>query len=161
MGEFSGAHWAPADTIIQTIAPFGIVNTYGLFAVMTTSRQEIIIEGSNDGTTWLSYEFKFKPGETGGTAPARPDWHVVRVAGKLVRRRQVREELALHAGCAPTATLIHSFPPSPSSCASRAVDSPWPTSAPKYRAVAGRKCDVFYMPDSARVKPRATVYSPE
>jgi len=30
-----------------------------MFAVMTTSRPEIIIEGSNDGVTWLPYEFKY------------------------------------------------------------------------------------------------------
>jgi predicted DCC family thiol-disulfide oxidoreductase YuxK len=37
-------------------------NSYGLFAVMTTSRPEIIIEGSDDGQTWRPYEFKYKPG---------------------------------------------------------------------------------------------------
>ena len=70
IGEFSGRHWRPADAIIHTIAPFEIVNTYGLFAVMTTSRPEIIIEGSNDGVTWLAYEFKYKPGEL----IRRPPW---------------------------------------------------------------------------------------
>jgi len=35
-------------------------NGYGLFASMTTARPEIIIEGSNDGQTWLPYEFKYK-----------------------------------------------------------------------------------------------------
>jgi hypothetical protein len=30
---------------------------------MTTSRPEIIIQGSNDGVTWSDYEFKFKPGD--------------------------------------------------------------------------------------------------
>jgi len=69
-GELSGRHWAPADTVIRTIAPFEIVNTYGLFAVMTTSRPEIIVEGSNDGVTWLAYEFKYKPGEL----TRRPLW---------------------------------------------------------------------------------------
>jgi predicted DCC family thiol-disulfide oxidoreductase YuxK len=43
-------------------APFRSVNQYGLFAVMTTSRPEIIVEGSADGTNWLAYEFKYKPG---------------------------------------------------------------------------------------------------
>jgi len=47
----------------QSIAPFRSVNTYGLFAVMTTSRNEIIVEGSNDGLTWRPYEFKYKPGK--------------------------------------------------------------------------------------------------
>ncbi|MGO9608483.1 MAG: lipase maturation factor family protein [Verrucomicrobiia bacterium] len=38
-------------------------NGYGLFASMTTARPEIIMEGSNDGQTWLPYEFKYKPGD--------------------------------------------------------------------------------------------------
>jgi lipase maturation factor 1 len=68
--ELSGRHWAPADAVIRTIAPFGIVNTYGLFAVMTMSRPEIIVEGSNDRVTWLAYEFKYKPGQL----TRRPPW---------------------------------------------------------------------------------------
>lgn len=69
-GMFSGVHWRPADKVIAAIAPFEIVNTYGLFAVMTTTRPEIIIEGSNDGEAWLPYEFKDKPGELN----RRPPW---------------------------------------------------------------------------------------
>ncbi|MEW6157570.1 MAG: lipase maturation factor family protein [Verrucomicrobiota bacterium] len=42
--------------------PFRSLNSYGLFRVMTTTRPEIIIEGSNDGEQWLTYEFKYKPG---------------------------------------------------------------------------------------------------
>ncbi|MBV9405504.1 MAG: lipase maturation factor family protein, partial [Acidobacteriaceae bacterium] len=44
-----------AEPILAEIAPFEIVNTYGLFAVMTTTRPEIIIEGSNDQVNWLEY----------------------------------------------------------------------------------------------------------
>jgi hypothetical protein len=51
---------AVADEWLQ---PFRTVNSYGLFAVMTTERREIVVEGSNDGTNWLAYEFKFKPGD--------------------------------------------------------------------------------------------------
>ena len=69
-GMFSGAHWAVADKVISAVAPFEIVNTYGLFAVMTTTRPEIVVEGSNDGATWLEYEFKYKPGEL----DHRPPW---------------------------------------------------------------------------------------
>jgi len=57
----------PAASALNWIAPFGIVNTYGLFAVMTTSRPEIVVEGSNDAHTWLEYGFKYKPGD-----PKRP-----------------------------------------------------------------------------------------
>lgn len=51
------------SAIVRDVAPFGIANTYGLFAVMTTTRPEIIVQGSNDGETWLDYEFKYKPGD--------------------------------------------------------------------------------------------------
>jgi hypothetical protein len=37
---------------------------------MTTSLPEIIVQGSNDGDTWLDYEFKFKPGDL----RAAPRW---------------------------------------------------------------------------------------
>ncbi len=53
----------PIPTLVRIVAPFRSVNSYGLFAVMTTSRPEIIIEGSQDGETWLPYEFKYKPGD--------------------------------------------------------------------------------------------------
>jgi lipase maturation factor 1 len=61
-------HW-PAPmlraylTLHQNLGVFRSVNRYGLFAVMTTSRPEIIVEGSDDGTEWKAYEFKYKPGD--------------------------------------------------------------------------------------------------
>jgi hypothetical protein len=42
--------------------PFYLVNFYGLFAVMTTERSEIEVEGSMDGQTWRVYAFGWKPG---------------------------------------------------------------------------------------------------
>jgi predicted DCC family thiol-disulfide oxidoreductase YuxK len=53
------------------IAPLRIVNTYGLFAVMTTTRPEIIVEGSSDGVQWREYGFKYKPGDV----MRRPRWN--------------------------------------------------------------------------------------
>lgn len=47
-----------------------LVNAYGLFAVMTRPRREIVIEGSDDGVTWLPYEFRWKPGDP----KRRPGW---------------------------------------------------------------------------------------
>jgi predicted DCC family thiol-disulfide oxidoreductase YuxK len=67
---------------VNTIRPFHIVNRYGLFAVMTTSRPEIFIKGSNDGQEWKTYEFKWKPGELNNApafvAPHQPrlDWQM-------------------------------------------------------------------------------------
>jgi hypothetical protein len=39
------------------------MNRYGVFAVMTTQRDEIIIEGSDDAQKWVPYEFRYKPGD--------------------------------------------------------------------------------------------------
>lgn len=54
----------------QKIAPFRSVNGYGLFAVMTKQRHEIVVEGSNDGYRWQPYRFRFKP----NTAREAPRW---------------------------------------------------------------------------------------
>ena len=54
---------APLEFVTTELAPFRTVNSYGLFAVMTTKRNEIIVEGSNDGVDWRPYEFKYKPGD--------------------------------------------------------------------------------------------------
>ena len=64
----------PAASLVIPIAdfvqPFRSVNSYGLFAVMTTTRDEIIVEGSNDGSEWKEYEFRYKPGDVN----RRPPW---------------------------------------------------------------------------------------
>lgn len=53
----------PDNALVSIAGPFQIANTYGLFASMTITRPEIIVQGSNDGVTWLDYQFRFKPGE--------------------------------------------------------------------------------------------------
>ncbi len=71
-----------ADAYLEWISPLRLVNTYGLFAVMTITRPEIIVEGSNDGTLWLPYEFRYKPGDIKRAPPwvapyqPRLDWQM-------------------------------------------------------------------------------------
>jgi predicted DCC family thiol-disulfide oxidoreductase YuxK len=70
--RFGGSppEWAAAiDDIFE---PFHIVSPYGLFAVMTTTRDEIIVEGSDDGARWREYEFRYKPGDVN----RRPPWNI-------------------------------------------------------------------------------------
>jgi lipase maturation factor 1 len=50
------------ETVVA-LSPLHIADSYGLFAVMTRQRPEIVFEGSRDGTNWLPYEFKIKPGD--------------------------------------------------------------------------------------------------
>lgn len=72
----------PARQLMRWIRPFHIINGYGLFAVMTTRRPEIVIEGSDNGREWKTYEFKYKPGDPGRpppwAAPHQPrlDWQM-------------------------------------------------------------------------------------
>jgi len=58
--------------INHMVGPLQIANTYGLFAVMTTARNEIVVEGSDDGQNWKEYEFKYKPGDL----TRRPPWNI-------------------------------------------------------------------------------------
>ncbi|MBX3746962.1 MAG: lipase maturation factor family protein [Verrucomicrobiae bacterium] len=65
-----------------TLAPLRTFNSYGLFRVMTRPRYELILEGSRDGSQWLAYEFRHKPGDLarrpGWVAPHQPrlDWQM-------------------------------------------------------------------------------------
>ncbi len=72
----------PLEVAYSAVAPFRIVNAYGLFRVMTKERPEIILEGSDDAIEWKPYEFKWKPGDLGRrpgfVAPYQPrlDWQM-------------------------------------------------------------------------------------
>ncbi len=82
MFRFRGQWLSPLGHLYAWVAPLRSVNSYGLFAVMTTSRLEIGVQGSNDGQNWLEYEFKWKPGDQRGrpafVAPHMPrlDWQM-------------------------------------------------------------------------------------
>ncbi|QIF04040.1 lipase maturation factor family protein [Roseimicrobium sp. ORNL1] len=70
---YSKTHW---------LAPFRSINSYGLFRVMTTERNEIVIEVSDDGVYFQPLEFKWKPGRVDRpppfVAPHQPrlDWQM-------------------------------------------------------------------------------------
>jgi uncharacterized membrane protein YphA (DoxX/SURF4 family) len=72
----------PVGALLRALAPFHVVSTYGLFAVMTTSRPEIVIEGTVDGVEWRPYVFRWKPGPLArapafaGTGMPRLDWQM-------------------------------------------------------------------------------------
>ncbi len=77
---FALPRWLVAPSI--WVSPLRSFNSYGLFAVMTPTRPEIILEGSVDGKNWLPYEFKYKPGDLSRrptqVAPFQPrlDWQM-------------------------------------------------------------------------------------
>ena len=57
-------------TVGSVLAPFRSLNNYGLFAVMTRPRYELIFEGSDDGRSWHPFELPHKP----GAVDRRPTW---------------------------------------------------------------------------------------
>lgn len=83
-GAFEGFRAAPdlVRGLLAFVRPFHLVNSYGLFAVMTTTRPEISVEGSDDGVTWKHYTFRYKPGPLNRpppiVAPFQPrlDWQM-------------------------------------------------------------------------------------
>jgi predicted DCC family thiol-disulfide oxidoreductase YuxK len=72
----------PLEALRRWVDPLRSMNAYGLFAVMTTERPEIIIEGSDDGQAWRPYRFRWKPQEPDRrprfTTPHMPrlDWQM-------------------------------------------------------------------------------------
>jgi len=80
--RFGGRPPAAAMAVDEWIEPMHVVGSYGLFAVMTKERNEIVIEGSRDGVNWQEYGFRYKPGNVHRAAlwniPHQPrlDWQM-------------------------------------------------------------------------------------
>ncbi|MBV8894922.1 MAG: lipase maturation factor family protein, partial [Acidobacteriaceae bacterium] len=107
----------PAFAFIQ---PFEIVNPYGLFATMTTTRPELTIEGSNDQVGWREYSFRYKPGELHRglpqIAPYQPrlDWQMWFAAlGDIQENRWVDNLLYRILTGEPSVTTLLDSPPFP------------------------------------------------
>jgi len=112
--------------IANAIRPLHLFNSYGLFAVMTTSRPEIIILGSDDRKNWFPYEFKWKPGIVTNkpefVAPHQPrlDWQMWFAALSNYERNPwlIQFMIRLLQGSRPVIELLGS--------------NPFPDSPPKY-----------------------------
>jgi predicted DCC family thiol-disulfide oxidoreductase YuxK/uncharacterized membrane protein YphA (DoxX/SURF4 family) len=117
---------APILAVYVWLEPFRSFNNYGLFAVMTQTRPEIIVQGSDDGREWLDYEFKYKPGDLKRrpqfVAPHQPrlDWQMWFAALGGVRQNPwfLRLELRLLQNSPPIVALLER--------------NPFPNKPPKY-----------------------------
>ncbi len=104
--------------IANAIRPLHLFNSYGLFAVMTTSRPEIIILGSDDRENWFPYEFKWKPGNVVNkpefVAPHQPrlDWQMWFAALSNYERNPwlIQFMIRLLQGSPPVVALLGSNP---------------------------------------------------
>jgi membrane protein implicated in regulation of membrane protease activity len=105
-------------TLTRAVSPLFIVNSYGLFAVMTVTRPEIVIEGSADGQEWREYVFRYKPGPLSRPAlwniPHQPrlDWQMWFAALGTVRDNSWTVGLmwCLLKGSPPVLALLDSNP---------------------------------------------------
>jgi lipase maturation factor 1 len=67
---------------VMALVPFRIADRYGLFARMTRGRYEIEFQGSMDGQSWTTYQFRNKPQDPNEApriyAPYQPrfDWNL-------------------------------------------------------------------------------------
>jgi predicted DCC family thiol-disulfide oxidoreductase YuxK len=69
---FERSNLPVVNAITAAISPLLIVNAYGPFATTTTTRPEIIIEGSDDRQNWREYIFRYKP----GPLERPPSWNI-------------------------------------------------------------------------------------
>ncbi len=71
-----------ARALSAVVSPLRSCNRYGLFAVMTRTRDEIVIEVSADGSEWREWPFRYKPGDPRRAPPwvaphmPRLDWQM-------------------------------------------------------------------------------------
>jgi predicted DCC family thiol-disulfide oxidoreductase YuxK/uncharacterized membrane protein YphA (DoxX/SURF4 family) len=113
----------PVLALYVWLEPFRSFNNYGLFAVMTPTRPEIIVQGSDDGHTWLDYDFEYKPGDLkrrpAFVAPYQPrlDWQMWFAALGSPRDNAwfLRFELRLLENSPPVVALLqrNPFPQAP------------------------------------------------
>lgn len=70
------------QAIVHRTAPFRVANPYGLFAVMTDRRPEIVFEVTTDGRTWRELALAAKPGPV-DRVPAQVAPHMPRLDWQL------------------------------------------------------------------------------
>jgi len=80
--DVAGPVGEPVRETRRQIRSMRLLNTYGLFATMTTSRPEIIVEVSENGRDWQPIEFRYKPVFM-DTAPRFAGLHMPRLDWQL------------------------------------------------------------------------------
>ena len=110
------ARWT--EPVLRWAQVTHVSSSYGLFANMTKSRPEIVIEGSADGREWREYGFRYKPGREYRMPPVvaphqpRLDWQMWFAAlGSLRENPWLQNLLArLHEGSPDVLALLDENP---------------------------------------------------
>jgi hypothetical protein len=87
-GGLLALSWRPARNLFSrrqvmnaSFDPLRLVNTYGAFGLVTRTRYEVIVEGTDDphpgpDTVWREYEFRGKPGDVRRRPPQVAPYHL-------------------------------------------------------------------------------------
>ena len=72
---------SPNQVMNTSYNPFHLVGTYGAFGSITRTRDEIVVEGTDEAvlsesTQWREYEFRGKPTDTGRLPPQVAPYHL-------------------------------------------------------------------------------------
>jgi hypothetical protein len=112
---------------LDVVQPLHLADSYGLFAVMTISRPEIVFQGSDDGVNWRSYEFKYKPGDDLKRPPPWVEPHMPRLDWRLWFAAMVPVEENLW-----VLSFVHRLLEGSPEMKIFFVDDPFPDHPPKY-----------------------------
>lgn len=123
----------PLTTLSDIVRGWGQGNVYHVFPNMQTERQELTIEGSNDGVEWKAYRFKYKPNAPSDTpafiVPLHPrlDWMVWFIPPQNPAMRYWFEAFLwrLHQGSPTVGALL--------------ADNPFPETGPRYLRVLSHR----------------------
>jgi hypothetical protein len=69
---FAHKHLPAVGALTRAINPLLIVNPYGLFITTTTTRPELVIQGSDDNLHWRDYALPYYP----GPVARAPSWNI-------------------------------------------------------------------------------------
>jgi hypothetical protein len=117
----------PAYKLEELVGNLRVTSAYGLFEVMTTKRPEIVIEGSDDGVTWKSYRFRWKPDDDLTRRPRFATPHMPRLDWQLWFAAMGRVENSPW-----TINLMQRILESSPPVMSLLRDNPFPNAPPRY-----------------------------
>lgn len=149
---------------VNWVRAWGLANVYHVFPTMQTERQELLIQGSDDGRTWQSYRFRYKPNSADDqpafVVPLHPrlDWMMwfIPPQNPAMRAWFERFLMRLHQGSpSVTALLAHDpfagHPPRHL----RVLAYRYRFTTPQERRTSGRVWHVELLGEFPRVAPRA------
>lgn len=160
----AGSHGSAAwNDPVSWVRGWGQANVYHVFPTMQTQRQELVVQGSNDGIAWETYRFRYKPDSPDEALrvalPLHPhlDWMMWFVPTQQPPMRFWFERFLwqLHAGSPAVLSLLesHPFPQGPPRYL-RVLAYDFRFTSAQERAATGRRWEATLLGVFPQVPPR-------